>query len=139
MFKITRWRPDTCGCEIEYSWDDSVPLEQRVHTAHSVSKLCPFHKGLDKVEAHNILTSENQGKNRAIGHILDNYPECRKQVLDANGDVAGYDFKSKDECKWSFDDNRVLVLEVQSLDVNKKASLKTTIEDIVGKNKVEII
>ena len=29
--KTTRWSPDTCGCVLEYSWDDALPQEARVH------------------------------------------------------------------------------------------------------------
>lgn len=32
MKHITSHRPDTCGCELHYEWDDAVPAEERVHT-----------------------------------------------------------------------------------------------------------
>lgn len=25
--RVTRWKPDTCGCVIEYAWDDSLADE----------------------------------------------------------------------------------------------------------------
>ena len=28
---LTRWRPDTCGCVIEYEWDSDRPEEARRH------------------------------------------------------------------------------------------------------------
>lgn len=30
--KVTVWRPDTCGCTILYTWDETAPADQRVHT-----------------------------------------------------------------------------------------------------------
>jgi hypothetical protein len=43
MLKTTLWRPDTCGCEVEYQWDTGQPLDTRVHTPSGVWVLCSAH------------------------------------------------------------------------------------------------
>ena len=30
MLRITSWDPDTCECKVNFSWDDEVPVDQRV-------------------------------------------------------------------------------------------------------------
>ena len=52
MIKITTWRPDTCECEIEYSWDDTVPQDQRVYTAHQINRACPAHQAIANKVQH---------------------------------------------------------------------------------------
>lgn len=67
---INRWSPDTCSCVVEYSWDDSVPAEQRVHKLHRIVTACPEHPadahavGTDMTEVH--LQVKNTHKNVAI-------------------------------------------------------------------------
>jgi hypothetical protein len=34
--KVTFWKPDTCDCEISYSWDTTLPIALRVHTGFCV-------------------------------------------------------------------------------------------------------
>ncbi len=39
---LTRWRPDTCGCVIEYEWDDAEAEEARQHVPKKIDA-CPDH------------------------------------------------------------------------------------------------
>lgn len=43
--RTTRWKPDTCGCTVDYSWDDAVPEADLVLTCVAV-ELCPDHASL---------------------------------------------------------------------------------------------
>ncbi len=40
--KTTRWRPG-CGCVLEYSWDPSVPEDEREHVDPVVVEACERH------------------------------------------------------------------------------------------------
>src|SRR5919109_3126343 len=35
--QTTKWHPDTCGCEIDYQWDDTTPEATRQHTIVAVN------------------------------------------------------------------------------------------------------
>jgi len=82
---ITRWTPDTHDCVIEYEWDDAVPAEERVHTFKRFVKE-PGHQRFQalatKKERFDKVVEENQRKNYALGHILDNLPdtEVKKEI-----------------------------------------------------------
>lgn len=47
---LTRWRPDTCGCVIEYEWDSDDAEETRVHTPVKIDA-CPDHPATGDLEA----------------------------------------------------------------------------------------
>ena len=66
-FKTTRWSPDTCGCVLEYDWDDAVPQEQRVHLFRGIGRTCPDHQTLTGEALYGIVKTENETKNRAKG------------------------------------------------------------------------
>lgn len=69
--KITKWRPDTCDCEIDYEWDETVPQEVRAHVAVG-SKPCAAHAHLDGHGSHfDVVLGENQTKNKLHGDIVD--------------------------------------------------------------------
>ncbi len=58
----TRWKPDTCGCIVEYTWDSDLPEDKRVHTVHSVNT-CKEHKLLtDPAEAFEVIKKKNLDK-----------------------------------------------------------------------------
>lgn len=63
--KTTRWKPDTCKCEIEYEWDDSIPQNERVHVFKRFIQQCPHHQEADWSKA----LQHNQEKNQAIAAI----------------------------------------------------------------------
>lgn len=64
---ITRWKPDTCDCVIDYEWDASVPDVSRVHV-YKDGTLCDIHKniGITKANHFNVILEENKRKNQAI-------------------------------------------------------------------------
>lgn len=43
--RVTRWRPDTCGCVLDYSWDDTLSDEDIVLTCVEAT-LCEEHADL---------------------------------------------------------------------------------------------
>lgn len=65
MIRTTRWSPDTCGCVLEYSWDDSQPQESREHTFARAVHLCEIHAVASPESAFEQVRSENVTKNVA--------------------------------------------------------------------------
>ena len=77
----TRWSPDTCGCVIEYEWDDSVPEDQRTHSLSNVVSKCPAHAALTDNNTFSSVLDENPRKNNALNHVLDNAPTALFDVI----------------------------------------------------------
>lgn len=73
MKKPNRWRPDTCGCEIEFEWDTDDDPKSRVHTILS-HQPCEAHKAQDAVglslEEH-AAHLDNTKKNKAVNAVRD--------------------------------------------------------------------
>ena len=64
--KTTRWRPDTCECEIEYDWDELIL--NGLHINHKFIKQCSYHLVVGDVIQH------NQTKNIEITKIMSETP-----------------------------------------------------------------
>jgi hypothetical protein len=112
---ITSWRPDTCGCEIQYSWDPNLE-DNRVHTPHEIVKKCSVHTDKNGVEElYNQVLGENVTKNKALDELikLDN----KFGKASDNGELIPDDSK----VKWSFNEARELVLELkENTSISKK-------------------
>lgn len=117
--QTTRWSPDTCACVHEYQWDDSVPADQRVHTAGNVINQCVFHTGLSAAAHFAKLQDENPRKNNIVGTIL--------------AQVASL---TLDDITWSFDGNRVLDISCPKLTTPQKNTLQTAANTRFGTGKV---
>lgn len=64
--QTTRWSPDTCGCVLEYTWDDAVPEVLRVHTPARVVTVCSVHQALAGLSNRfGAVSQENTRKNQA--------------------------------------------------------------------------
>ena len=98
MIKTTRWRPDTCGCDIEFKWDDSLPEEDRTHTASRVNDACPAHSYATPKEHYDALVQENRHKNVVVSKIA-------KDFAVAHDDVS-----------FSFDKDRNLEVDARGVD-----------------------
>lgn len=121
---ITTWHPDTCGCEIDYSWDDTVSQDQRVHTPVKITH-CKDHQSLKSQStqaAFDAIMKENQSKNMVLHHVLENFPEV---VATTTNDEGTQTKKLKAGCQynWSFDQNRNLQVEVVGLPQARKGDL----------------
>ena len=68
MIKTTRWRPDTCGCEIEFQWDDAV--KDGPHSVHKINRSCPAHTFADGKDTYEAVLSENKRKNIIVSEIV---------------------------------------------------------------------
>lgn len=90
---INCWKPDTCGCEIHYAFDDTLPPDQVVHVPvfdpyvdtngnERQTTVCPFHTGIGAVPAlHDNVLAENRTKNIFEAALLKNYPNLAGKYL----------------------------------------------------------
>lgn len=116
MLTVQLWSPDTCGCTIHQSFDDSLPPElvvisyvtreeaQAIHDARSRIKplttsrepqpacnLCPAHAPLGHtMDKYNCVVEENTRKNKIFGELQKMFPEI-----------------TSDEYTWEFSSNAV--------------------------------
>lgn len=131
--KVTRWSPDTCECVIDYQWDEKLPLEDRVLTLSAVQHKCPAHASLSNEAVYEAVsdyqTGENPRKNRALALIAD-------QALPQGTDSEKSNFGM--ECLWSFDQNRLLTIEVPDLPAPIITAMQQKVNDELGINKVKI-
>lgn len=127
MLKTTRWSPDTCGCVLEYEWDNALEGSARVHSFKRVVKLCSEHErlGFQGKAAYDQVMSENKGKNRAWGLI--------KQELNLiDEDIEKY--------VWFFDESRQLQVSVtQAIAVEKKQEIQAKLDTLLGAGKAKVV
>lgn len=133
MIRITKWKPDTCGCVINLEWDDEVSSENRTHSLNSIEK-CEFHQALSDADAHAAVLDENVTKNQVLGIVHADHSDLVDSKPD--GSVA---LKSEYEYVWSFDENRKLQAEITGIDDVKSDSIKASIDAELGSGKVEVV
>ena len=138
MIKITTWKPDTCGCVLEYEWDDTQPENARVHTFRGANIKCTHHQYLVDNTHWNQVLDENQTKNKIHGLLLENFPNLVDIVTEKNGEIVKK-FKPNIEYKWAFDINRKLEVEIIGGSIADKTKLKDLSDTKIGLNKIKII
>jgi hypothetical protein len=123
---VTRWTPDTCApprCVVEYTWDDQVPQDKRMHTPAAIIQLCPLHAGLPLADLWKALQDENPRKNKFLEHA--------RATLALTPDQM-------DQIGWFYDAARVLNVEISFLSLKQKALLQNMANHELGKGKVVI-
>lgn len=114
---VTTWRPDTCGCELNYSWDRDSTEDERVHTAETF-KPCEAHKHhTDKHQHFAAVLEENQRKNKVVNYLAEKHG------------VTPHDFA------FSFNASRALDISHPTLDVSTS---QAEIDQLHGKGKVKL-
>ena len=133
--QTTRWSPDTCGCVVDYTWDDSVSQEARTHHYAGHVLKCSAHAPLSDEAAYAALTDENPRKNQTLQALSDAFPSI------TTSDALGNKVLKKDGSGpvWHFDSNRVLNVSVGSLTLAQKASVQATLDIVHGVGKVKVL
>lgn len=72
--RITQWKPDTCNCVMEYSWDDAEPENTRTHSFARAVQLCDAHSARSPEDAFDQVKSENLVKNVAATEFASALP-----------------------------------------------------------------
>jgi len=129
MKKITRWRPDTCDCEIDYSWDTDDTKNEMTFTLEKFLKVCSAHSAeKDYNKLFEIVNDENKRKNFALKIILDNVDLVTENYTNLDGTTAKI-LKKGLSYKWSFDSERKLLIDIS----NFPAKSKTEIVDLLSR------
>lgn len=135
MLQKTTWRPDTCGCVLEYEWDDAVSENERTHAISKVVHACEFHKDKPNKEKHfEDVLAENQGKNRMHAKILNSGSSAVEEVTQEDGSVVKK-LKAGKEFRWSFDANRNLEVDLVGFTTGEKNHIKSINDDLKVKIK----
>lgn len=130
--QVTRWSPDTCGCILEYEWNDTQPADTRVHSFKNAIHLCEYHlpfaimkeKPLLGQGAYDEVISENTRKNVVFADVQILFPSLMPENYN-----------------WSFDTQRKLKVGFLGISIisAQKKSLQDAFDAKFGKNKVEVI
>lgn len=100
---VTKWRPDTCGCEIDYAWDSEAPVENRVHTLVA-SIPCLIHENLgykpNDLVHYAAIVDENTRKNRVFAHAVETIAALTETV------AGGKTRYRVEDYEWVFDARR---------------------------------
>lgn len=137
--KRTRWRPDTCGCDIEYEWDETVPLASRTHTGVVIHNLCPDHAAATVASAHfALLGDENSRKNVGLG-LLKQQAELGESTI-VDGETV-MQFKAGVTVSWHYNESRVLIVSIfgTSLTAGRQNQIQSAADSLFGAGKVELI
>lgn len=116
MKHITRWSLDTCGCVIDYEWDDVQSEDMRVHKLSNVVMKCAAHSKYNGSKLYDVLVAENTHKNKTIGKIIEMFPN--EFPVDADGNIYNLH-----KINFKYDDNRRLNIAVLGFDNIKKEKL----------------
>ena len=137
----TVWTPDTCDCQVVYEWDDSVPAEERVHTAKRIEKHDVTNPGLSAAQEYAAILENNQRKNKVYGQLLNvqgvsetvTQPDGTDAVRLKKGIIMNHSWTGEGESK-------VLKISVSgaSLTNQQKTGLKNWADSTLGAGKVEI-
>jgi hypothetical protein len=120
MIKVTRWKPDTCTCVIEYSWDTETPQDIREHVL-SAMEACPIHVALGDAAAYEAVLAENRTKNQATGMVMEELAIPVEQV------------------RFGYSPERKLQLTLLDVDNYAKTTLLAVLEEKFGKGSVELL
>lgn len=125
---ITRWKPDTCNCVIEYEWDASLPVEQRVHTAVKTTP-CQFHLGTVE-EVYTKVKDENVKKNLTRKLLLETIPEISQDEVDNEGNVVGKKEKTGVNFFFEYNPQRELLITFTGIDQATKLKVDKEVKKL---------
>ena len=134
--KTTRWSPDTCGCVIEYTWDNTTVESERVHTLSTITK-CAIHSSQTNTDAWNTVLEENPRKNNTLEQILASSPTTA--LYDTLNGTRQFKSGITVSTSWSGTvPNRVLTITITgiSLTTQQKNTIQTALNTRFGSGKV---
>lgn len=114
MIHTNRHRPDTCGCILEYQWDDTVPEALRVHVPTAVVA-CPAHASEPTVAAiHTKVNDENRKKNR-----------CSNEMAELLSGAGATEFPAGRSVEFWYDASRVLNIRLTGFTTQQRNNIAT--------------
>ncbi len=137
MIKTTTWRPDTCGCELEYTWDSESDPSTRVHTGSNIVTVCALHQGMDTATHYSTVSEHNTRKNKIRAAIETNFPSLFNTVTASDGSTS-LTLKPQYGFAWKYDENHVLTITLSGFTTNQKNTAQTWCNNNLGAGKVVI-
>lgn len=132
----TLWSPDTCGCSIEYSWDDAVSEDLRIHTLVAIARKGSEHADIIDATLFAVLVDESRRKNKVLDYLLQTFAS-KVGIVDPDSGVLVY--KDGFEPAWNYSAARILQLPVVGLTGGDKKTLQTQLDLQFAPNKVKVI
>lgn len=134
--RLTKWKPDTCGCILVYEWDEADVQAPAV--IKQVLEACDIHKGFATPAEHfTAIQSQNKAKNKILGLIVDNFPKLTKEVDNGNGETISV--VDDGVFSYSYDETGKISVDIKGLTVQEKSDFDQTLKTEIGTDKVEII
>lgn len=137
MLKTTTWKPDTCGCVIEYEWDDAVSENVRTHKVKNIIKNCGLHGKTLEEEVYNSVLDENQRKNKMLGAIIDKIPSATENRIQEDGSFIKQ-LKAGLQYNWKFNADRNLEVNLVGFSAANKSAIKVLANSLFG-TKIKIM
>lgn len=132
--RSTRWQADTCGCTVQYEWDDAQSEDVRVHTPTAVLWRCARHAALSVIGTHySTIAGESRRKNVLLGRLMATLPN----IVVANPD-GGLEFKAG-SVAWAFTAGGALRVTVKPLTGAQRNAAQTWCDTNLGLGAVEVI
>lgn len=127
--KITRWTADTCGCILEYEWDDDGNNDDdKVHTFHAAPHICGGHLAVEaktergKEKVYEAVKRENTDKNLAFKTIVEE-TSFGEEVIVRGDHVRRLKESLEFEYKFTGDDAEHRTLEFELKDARTKQKI----------------
>lgn len=138
FYRKSTFTAGTCGCVIEFMWDDRTSEEDRLHLPFDTLHACTRHAHLRDANNHEPLHEEVWGENIYFGHAMRNVlaalPEEHKVVkLDEEG--GRHEFFKK-EPDWRFNDKGELEVSIAGIppgDLETKKACADCVKTHLGK------
>lgn len=141
MIQTTKWSPDTCSCILSYTWDDGVPVEQRIQKFNKLENMCPEHQGFLPEEIYAAVLEENQTKNIVMNLLIDSIPTLTDPIVLDDG-TPGKGFKKEKTPGYTF--IKIPGNPVRSLAISdtftgqEKTAIETVLDNNLGVGKVSV-
>lgn len=126
--KTTRWRPDTCACVVEYTWDTDDPEDTRSHTQRRIVRRCAAHQAdIDTGFLARLLI-----ENRRVGTVAARLAEAFPALADAVRDRLSF------QATRDADDARVLTVSLPAVTALQRTVLQTWCDNRFGAGRVQV-
>lgn len=116
----TTWRPDTCGCELDYEWERGSNEDTRIHTPVGFKACIGHNHHTDPHQHYAQVLEENQRKNKVVNLL---------------GETMAV---KSSEFSFEFDDDRNLIVSHSQLSVTHVKEFQSKFDQEHGKGKVII-
>lgn len=132
MIKTTRWRPNTCGCVLEYTWDTEDPSHVRTHSQSRIVVQCQQHAGDEPMTLMARIQEEQDRIARMSERIQANHPVVWNAIQNTFAETH-LSFGGR-----SADNRRTLVVSLPALTNAQRNALQTWCDDRWGVGRVAV-